>query len=247
MKLIETLTEQNQIQMLEGELVGIFPELVKSTDPWYTEASDMCIQYYTQRSGLKTISPSYERIRNILNGVTLTTGLDADGLMGKTIRAKFLPKWNRVYQVLLQDEYSPLDEFTYNEHKTGNNSDKMDYASSIEDNGKRATKETTTRDVDNSDNIYGFNSNSPVGTDTSNEATSETVTGLADDNTTHNKRDKTGNDTHTVAINEITDRSGRNKSASSLIREELSLRATQIFFDIVYDDIDSIATLQIYL
>lgn len=247
MKLIETLTEQNQIQMLEGELVGIFPELIKSTDPWFNEASDMCIQYYTQRSGLKSISPSYERIINILNGVTLTTGLSADGLMGKTIRAKFLPKWNRVYSVLLEDEYSPLDEFTSKERKIGNNSDKMDYASSIEDNGNRATKETTSRDVDNSDNIYGFNSNSPVGTDTSNEGTTETVTGLADDNTTHNKRDKTGNDTHTIGIDESTDRNGRNKSAASLIREELSLRASQIFFDIVYDDIDSIATIQLYL
>lgn len=278
MKLRETLTTEQTIEMLNGNVVGIFPSMVLSTDKFYSKLYDLCFGYYMQRSGEKTISLTYERMLHLVKENADVTDT-AENLIGKLIRGKFLEKWNRVYDVLISEQYNVLQNHDFTEQKTGNNqnvdtynstkakqgnnTDTTTYDTNVEDNGKRGTNETTTRNVEDANDVYGFNSVSPVGDTYSNETTSETIVGEADKNTSHNIQTKkgteskqfgideseshTGTDTTDISIDETINRSGRNVGGAELITEELNLRNTQLFFDIVYSDIDSITTLKIYI
>ena len=278
MKLRETLTSQQIIDLLEGNAVGIFPSMIVSTDAFYGKLYELCLGYYTARSGEKTISLTYERFISLVNDNPEITK-SPEELIGTLIRGKFLDKWNRVYDTLISSQYDVLSNREYTETKTGNNqnrdthnttkarqgnnSDITTYDTNVEDNGKTGTSETTTRSVEDANDVYGFNSSTPVGDTYSNETTSETIVGEADKNTSHNIQTKTGtenkqfgideSETHTgtdttdITINESLVKSGRDGSGADLITEELNLRNTQLFFDIIYADIDSIATLQIYI
>lgn len=155
-----------------------------------------------------------------------------------------------------------ITSYDTQDKKTGANVDTTTYNTSTEDNGKTGTKEVTTTNSENYGDTYGFNSSSPVGDTAGAETSTETLVGSADDNTSHNIQTKTGTDTinknidETLAktgqdskvftISEDVTKSGRNSSGAELVEAELNLRNTQIFFNIVYSDIDSIATLQIY-
>lgn len=278
MKLFETLTTGQIIKMFRGEVVGFFPYMILSNDKFYSKLYDLCFGYYMQRSGEKTISLTYERLLQLANEKYTITET-AESLIGKLIRGKFIEKWNRVYDVLISEQYNALQNQDFTEKKTGNNqnidtynstkakqgtnTDTTTYDTNVEDNGKRGTSETTTRSVEDSNDVYGFNSSTPVGDTLSNETTSETIVGEADKNTSHNIQTKkgteakqfginesenhTGADTTDISIDENVNRSGRNVSGAELINEELNLRNTQLFFDIIYSDIDSIATLKIYI
>lgn len=278
MILMETLSLDDKIRLFSGDVVGIFPTMILSNDKYYNMLYDICFGYYNARSGNKTISATYKRIKEIVEQNN-SINENAEELIGKLIRGKFIDKWNRVYDVLLFEQYNALDNYTLNEHKVGNNKDTdtynnskakignntdvTEYDTNITDDGKTGTYETTTRNVDTDDNVYGFNSASPVGDSTSNENATETLIADANKNTTHNTQIKTGTDSKTFGINETetktgtdtTDRSinetvtksGRDGSGAKLVMEELDLRNQKLFFDIIYADIDSIATLQIYI
>ena len=172
---------------------------------------------------------------------------DPNTAIGKNlIRPKFIDKWTRIYDTLITKQYDPLKDYDYEEHRGGNNSDTTTYNISVEDNGKTGTKETVTTSRDTSNDVYGFNSSVPVGDDTSTENMTETTEGLANDNTTYNKQDKTGTDSKAFTIDEDVTKSARNVSGADLVQSELNLRNKQIFFDIVYADIDSIFALSVY-
>lgn len=278
MKIIETLTTKQITDLFRGEVVGIFPFIIHTTDDFYSLSHSMCLGYYFNRSGEKTISPAY---RKIIEAVTENSNIttSADSMIGKLIRGKFIDKWYRIYNALITSQYNPLLNREYTEDKTGNNqnkdthntvkakqgtnSDITTYDTNVEDNGKTGTSETTTRNVEDANDVYGFNSTTPVGDTHSNETINETVVGEAEKNTSHNIQTKTGTenkqfginesethsgtDTTDITIDEKIIRSGRDGSGAELITEELNLRNTQIFFDIVYADIDSITALQIYI
>lgn len=240
MKIIETLTSAQKNELIAGSPVGIFKSLFEVSDPWIDKAGDCCAGYYLHHSGEKIASPIFENISAIITG-----GQDVSEVIGRLIRSKYIEKWNRVYSALSED-YSALNDREYNEVKEGNNNDTITYNISVEDNGKTSTKEVTTRAIDTSDDIYGFNSDSPVGQSTNNENITETVAGNADDNTTHNLQSKTGTDAKVIGINETIKSHGRETAGADLIMKELELRNTENFFNIIYADIDSIATLSIY-
>lgn len=302
MKLIDTLSTKDKIDLLNGTVVGIFPTMVLSTDAFYNKLYELCLGYYMQRSGAKTISLTYNRFIEFVNehggyepfassdadnfatvnGAEVYVKKDADtpeSFMGKLIRGKFLEKWNRIYEVLISEQYNALlnreseDKRTASNQnkdthdttigKTGTNTDTTTFDTNVEDNGNTGTHEKTTRSVDNTNDIYGFNSTSPVGDSVSNEAVDETIVGDKELNTNHNLQTKTGteskvfgiaeSETHTgtdttdITIDESVIKTGRYGVGADLVTKELNLRNTQIFFDIIYADIDSIATLQIYI
>lgn len=239
-KIKETLTTEQRTNLILNQTVtGIFTELFVETDPFYNLLYPLCLGYYTIRSALKTVSPVYHQFAEISD--------DPNTAIGKhLIRPKFIDKWTRVYDTLITKQYDPLKDYEYEEHRGGNNSDTTTYNVSIEDNGKTGTKETVTTSRDTSNDVYGFNSSVPVGDDTSTENMTETTEGLANDNTTYNKQDKTGTDAKAFIIDEDVTKSARNVSGADLVQSELNLRNKQIFFDIVYADIDSIFALSVY-
>lgn len=277
MKLKETLTPQQMIELLNGTTVGFFPYMILSEDAFYDKIYELCLGYYLNRSAEKTISPTYERFISLCEQSELLK--TPEELIGLLIRSKFIDKWKRIYDVLVLSEYNALINKEYTEAKTGKNTntdthnttkakigtntDNTTYDTNVEDNGNSGTQETTTRSSENTDDVYGFNSNYPVGDTVNNEIVSETIVGDSDKNTSHNIRTKTGtenkifgvdeSETHTgtdttdIVINENIYKDGRDGTNAELITEELNLRNSQIFFDIVYTDIDSITTLSIYI
>lgn len=279
MKLLETLTSQQKIDLFAGRTVGFFQYLLTNSEPYHDKLTDLCTGYYLTRSGEKTISPTYDKILTAVKEEIITS--NPDELLASLIRAKFVDKWNRVYDVLLgkRSNYDPLndreftvdrtgnntDSTTYGKTKThtGTNTDTTEYGSITEDDGKTATQESTTRTIADSDAVYGFNSSSAVNDSESSEVTTESVVGDADKNTTYNKQTRSGEDTKTMgfneseadsgtdAVNHIIDeyieRKGRNVAGADLVEQELKLRNKEIFFDIIYADIDSIVTIPLYI
>lgn len=279
MKMLETLTTTEKINLLNGQAVGFFPYLLLSTDEFYSELYNICLGYYTQRSGDKSISHMYERFIKLVNDNPQTTTVSAEELMGKYIRSKYIYKWGLEYNLLLNSSYDPLDEYTETKEETtdrtnettygntvatsGTDKDTLEYDTEVEDTGETGTKEVVDRADNHKNDIYGFNSVAAVG-DNKSEATSKiTTTGNAQDNTNHNVSDKTGTEERTIVHGKseaktgkdtedidgtvTTELSGRKASPSELIGKELDFRSKNIFYDIVYKDIDSIATLQIYI
>lgn len=341
MKIKETITVQQKVQMYNGNSVGIFPYMIKSGDSFYDERNNLCLGYYTEHSANKTLSPFFQEVIDFAEQSNLNRPVEQ--IIGELIRGKYLEKWERIYNALVKEEYSPIydysrkfdktgdnyDETTYNSkvekdgsnndltthnisnQKIGNDSedityntteqntiskvDKVTYNNSEENTGETGNKQTTSKSNEDNNLIYGFNSNVPVGDTDSLGSSTETVVGLDTDNTNHNVKAKTGNDTtnksgtetdtktgidtHSKIINETeaktgtenisktideeekktgTDKTdkviresetdvGYNKSPAESIGKELDLRSRAIFYDIVFDDIDSIAALKIYL
>lgn len=273
MKIIDTLTPQEISGLLYGYSVGIFDVIIQSNDAFFLYKKDMALGYYLIHSSNKTVSPAFEYI---INNSPTTPNYNV--LIGNYIRALFYDKWAKIYNMLFTANYDPLKNIETNEKKTGSNkntdtydtvksklgtnSDTTTYDTNVEDNGKTGTSETTTRSEENSNDVYGFNSVSPVGDTYSNGSVSETIVGEADKNTSHNIQKKTGteqkqfgideSETHTgtdttdISIDEEVTITSRNVSGSKLITEEIDFRNKQIFFDIVYKDIDSIITIPLY-
>lgn len=254
MKLLETLSEKQRTDIVLGNEHGIFQYAVLADDPFYKDITDLARGYYFGNSGAKSVSPFYNRVAEL--------NQDTDEVLGTVIRSKYIDKWTRIYTALVTDTYNPLDEYTETETKTygstktrtGKNTDKVDGTETVADTTKTSTKETTTRSGESANDTYGFNSVTPVGNDTSNDSSTETTVGGLEDNVSQSDNKKTTDNTITHDIStkderggaDTTERSGRHVSGADLITKELTLRDKQIFFDIVYKDVDSILTLQIY-
>ena len=246
MKIIETLTTQQKIDLFNGNTVSFFVNLFQSTDSFYSMLYDLCLGYYTQRSGEKEISETYNKILDIINDNSEITE-SSDDILSKIIRNKFIDKWNNIYNALYEQQYNILDGYLRTNKKIANNTETMNYDNNINETGNRGTNISTTTEDTSSNDVYGFNSNSPVGNDVNTGKKSETVIGNKDSNTYENDRNKTGTDTNKYNIDETNETNGRDGSASDYLNKEINFRIKNIFFDIIYSDIDSITTLQIYI
>ena len=277
MKIKETLTLEDRSRLLTSNSpVGIFSTLFSQGEELYKFLYPLCLEYYTLRSGNKTVSPLYCEyieligIENIGQANTL--------IANSVLRPKFLDKWNRIYDSL-KENYNILDNNDYKDHKTGISTDTITYGSNVSkdsntnetfrksetvtDNGKTGTKETTTTNKSIATDVYGFNSANPVGDNIESENGTTIVTADPNQNTSFNERvnvgndskefessdieKKTGADVKDNIINSTITRSGRDVEGSKLIDSEISLRNKYILFDIIYRDIDSVVALQIYV
>lgn len=276
-KIYDRLSDTDKINMLNGTVVGLFSRMIIDTDPFYDKLSELCLGYYTSRSGEKTISPTYSKIIDLIsNNVVSNT---AEDILGNMIRGKFIDKWNRVYNVLIATQYNPMNDyeentvksgandntrnFTDNTNHTGTNTDKTTYNTTDTFNETTSEKEQIISSEQDNSAVYGFNSSSPVNDSNDDISSTETRTRDPLDNTRNTTNNKSGEDTleHTInssdnksfngtvnnTYSDNIDTTGRNTSPSSLVEKELNLRNKFLFFDIVYADIDSIATIQIYI
>lgn len=145
---------------------------------------------------------------------------------------------------------------------TGTNTDTVTYNSATEDNGKTGSRESRVTQTDSAEGVYGFNADNASGSNTDSEVVNETIVSDPEYNTNYNKSVKSGDDTtvqdtkkselkqgsesKTFGVNETITKNGRNATGASLINAELSMRNKQIFFEIIFKDIDSIATRPTY-
>ena len=113
-----------------------------------------------------------------------------------------------------------------------------------------STETTTETVVGDADKNTSHNLQTKTGTESKEFGIDETITKTGTDSRTlgiSESETYTGTDTKDITISEKIVRSGRDGSGAELITEELNLRNTQLFFDIVFEDIDSVTTLQIYI
>lgn len=277
MKMFDTLSDNDKLNMLNGNAVGLFPTMILNTDTFHHILPDLCLGYYTSRSGEKTISPTYSKILNLISSNSVSNS--AESILGNMIRSKFLEKWNRVYNVLIATQYNPIDDyeehtkkdgtnnntkhFTNDTVHTGINTDTTTYNTKDISKDTISEKEVVTKSERDANSIFGFNSQSPVGDNIGDITGEETRIKSPNENVRDNTNTKTGTDelkheinsadnktisgTDNDIYNDNIDVNGRNTSGATLITKELNLRNKFLFFDIVYADIDSIATLQIYI
>lgn len=203
---------------------------------------EFCYRYvngWERYYGDKTIipKPTTEDIYSMANDVIST----------EILRPKYLDKWRKIYMALVEEQYNAIYDDTFNETKTGNINNKTTYDTEVENDGRVGSHERRTYTNETSNDIYGFNSSSPVGDSTREDTTEETVVGDASKNTTHNLQKKSGTDTKNNSYEESISRQGRNKSPSELLQMELDFRNKQTMMSIILKDIDEETTLKIYL
>ena len=256
MKVIDTLPIIDLEQIInnpdEISMLGVFNGAIDTSDIYYDDCHNITLYYYLTHSGNKTVAPIYKTLYDLYKKKypdyeEYQLIQETDFHIGRVIRSKFLDKWNKIYKVLVQEQYNPLNNRDFTETRTADNKNTITYNNTVTEDGNIGSKEVTTRDIDDNSNIYGFNSSVAVGDSTSTEISTETITGNYDENKSHSVRDKSGTDTTDFDRNETINLSGReDKSASSLITEELKLRDTKVFYDVICKDVDSILALQIY-
>lgn len=246
MKVRETLTQSQTLDLLNGQTVGFFNSAITSEDVYYNLVYDLCLGYYIERSGDKTISSAYSRLLEIENTSGGQFRGSAHSVIGRMLRNKFREKWTKQYKTLLTEQYNPLNDFEYTENINRDNTDTSTYDTTIINDSTKGSKVTRQYTDTDDDKIYGFNSSSGKNSNSSTSTSTETTTGLANDNTSNSEESKTGTDTKRHIAEESKNKRGRNISASELIDAELDMRNRQIFFDIVYADIDSIVTIGVY-
>lgn len=245
MKINETLTIAQTVEMINGQTVGIFPTMILDGDSFFSLRYDLCLGYYMERSASKPISSTYRRLYELFNTQPLVTQTP-DEMMGKIIRSKFIEKWEKQYNALIAEQYDVLSDYEHNETKQRVDTDTTSYDTTITNDGNTGTEMETTYSATDNDSIYGFNSTSAVPTDSTTSNSNDITSGASENNTRHNTETKDGTDTRNFDSDETREILGRRKSAPELIEKELDLRNREIFFDIIYTDIDSIATIGIY-
>lgn len=254
MKLNDTITVIDRINLLRGDVVGVFKSIIQPSDAYYGDRHHMCIGYYMGRSGEKTVSTMYDKLlESVLSQYDEHTDEnivlakeEVNTLIGTAIRHRYKDKWDKVYQYLVRAEYDALNNHDFTETDNRSGSEENQYDSSVIDDGKTSMKETSTRTLKDDTSVYGFNSSSPINDSDSVETADETTIGLADDNTNYNKRSKTGKDTLITSNTSTKTSKGRNASGASMIEEELKLRDMHNFYSIVYRDIDNMLTTPLY-
>lgn len=277
MIVLNTLTREQKIDLMNNIPVGFFVNMITSNDPFYELKSEICLGYYMGHSGYKTISPMYKRFLKLVEENDDITE-DANTIIGRYMRDRFIKKWVLEYNLLADNAYNPLDEYSEIENKDGSRGETREYDSSEQRSGTDTDtttynitnesedtvqkKEVTTREGDVNNDTYGFNSQLSVPKDKQSSEIVQTVEGNPNENIATGTSSKTGTETVTKGLNSKTEhlgndtidvdeniettRNGRRIAGSELVEKELDFRKRQIFFDIVYRDIDSIVTIPIY-
>lgn len=164
---------------------------------------------------------------------------------------KYREKWTKLWANVYLQTYNPIwnvegtDQtvHTFEHGKTTQETRNM-----TDTHNKGATETTTiTSDITNNSRS-GFNSSTPVGTDSTSRTGSSNVTGSGNDSDV-----MTGTDTFTnsgVDTERTTLTRGMNigvQSTQSLLEQEINLRKTFNYFKIVQNDIINEMTLNIYI
>ena len=201
-------------------------------------ARTLNVDYYEVYSRDKIASPLYQNQKDSLiyvddgdlvladgDYVSITSNID-DILaeQSKIIIQRFADKWKRIFDVLILEEYNPLENYNMREVELPNITHTRDT--------KTNTKLKTTQDGDK----YGFNSSTASPHD-------KMVTEVEGDDLHNNINDvdkETGSRTLT--------RSGNIGVTTSqqMLESEMKIRALYNMATIIYNDVDSVLTIPLY-
>lgn len=241
MKLLETLTDSDYTKMFAGTPTALFSEIFYPEDVFYSKVGRACSEYYTNHSGNKNISPFYEILIEKQSATIIP-----ENVLGRTIRSKFIDKWNKLYNLIETQTYNVLDGYTDAESVISTEKEKVNNHVSGTRGTETSTDITTTNSTNSDNTIYGFNSATPVGDTGGSTSGSTNVKGIGNSNTEDVTTSETADRTSDKSDTYTKTKSGRDKTASELISEEIDFRNYRIFFNIVYNDIDSLVTQPTY-
>ena len=195
------------------------------------------------------------------NGKWGNTGNDK---LWKLINYRLKNKWDRLWN-LTKAEYNPIENYSMVEEetlptKTTEQQHFEDYEVTTSQNTDKDIHQEENADVDRSEDVYGFNSNTSVPLGTSNESKDKTKnyvdtneSGLAENNFITESHSKDGEDNKEVTTEsydvarELT-RSGNIGVTTSqqMIQSEIELWQWNFIQDVVYKDLDDILTIEMY-
>lgn len=236
------------------ETDGIFADLANLpnvTMPWDEYADAATLDFaYSARSADKIVSPIVRRKSDgeYLDSSSRLTIALAIYTMNKT-------NWEKLYNTL-SAEYSPLSNYDMTENETietAENSTVLD-TGTIETAKDGSDSETGTISDSGSSSgangIYGFNSSQSVGSDDTEQTSSNTETHnltFGHDTTDTESRDLTHTDERENEVTRQLTRSGNIGVTTSqqMLKSEREVWQW-VFFDKVFSDIDSFLTIPIY-
>lgn len=217
-------------------------------------ATSLDIMYYAH-SANKIISPivrDYIKASNQEDGSLSSTYRN---ILARLIVIKYNDKWTRLWD-LGDEEYDPLfsDHMTETETISGQHSKSGTNTGTMVTDHDRTDTGTVTDQGSNSDNenLYGFNSSSAVGANTSNGTDSNTETrNLASSDDITLTRNLADSESGTESSSRTLTKNGRTGSLVSGTRVQDLIEAERNilqwnFWDVVFNDIDQVLALDIY-
>ena len=236
------MIETKLINTIEEDLSnGIFITIYnKHIFDWLSQndAQNLDIEYYYNRSGEKYISPLFDKLIKSSNYIDKLSNI---------IVTMFRENWNKIYKAYIDSNYNPIHNYDMNEEEVLNGTRDVNIDNTSTNESKNSVKMKTTTSNDNNQNYYGFNSDLPVPTNSSNSQDENLVEGNLEDNKT-NVNSQSNSKTKYAQNNDRTlVRKGNIgvKTTQSMIEEELELRRKN-FFNMLMNNIDEILTLNIY-
>lgn len=241
-KVIETITMSLLLTDGDGIIKTLFDKYGEeltfiTADNVVTMSQD----YYLYHSGEKKVSPVYQK---------LVDGGEEDVIekIADIIYNKYHDKWMRLYSVLVESEYAPLENYNMLEVETPNLTDTETPNITHSDTQTQQTNITTTGNSNNDTSVYGFNSANATPQSESGATSSATTSGDAEDNVITKTGTETGTRTTAHTGTKRLERSGNIGVTTSqqMLESEVTLRQRYNFYNIVYQDIDKVFTLSVY-
>ena len=223
--------------------VGLLSQITSLAGcPWNNSVDQTQVEMaYANRSASKNINPNFVRFTDEYRPLILL--------------AYFREKWQKLWDTYLLD-YNPLSPYKVDEvgehNKQNTGSDATEYGKEIAENATdEGTIQNTGTNTDNgARNVYGYNSDVAVPSETTNDnGTSESTE--TRDLTGNRNITQSGTDTTTKSDTEVYDYSV-NKTGNlgfitpqDMIRREFEIWNSP-FFERVFSDVDSFIALKIY-
>lgn len=227
-----------------GGIFSAISDITGYTMPWAETVAEttLDIQYHGNHSGRKYISPL---VASLVDWTTDPPSIDSAGttILATVIKSMFSTNWTNLWD-RFTTVYDPFINYDITEELTKKDTN----TGTVTDSGTVEHGQVTTtvseNDATGEANVFGFNSETAVPSDTTTVTNNSTVTA------TNSGTDTTGN----TITNDLT-----NESESTLRRYgDMSVRSTQDvlsgefklwqikFFNMVFADIDSVLTTQVY-
>ena len=187
--------------------------------------------YYLEHSGNKPISITYDRMIYIREVEDNT--FDVKGKLMDMIVSKFYDKWNRLYEVLVQSHYSPLENYDMTQTETPD-------ITKTKHHEENTDMSVSTSDQTTENSLYGYNNASPQPVNKADSSGTTTTTG----DVTKNYYDDTDTETGTCGLT----RHGNIGVTTSqqMLLSEVDLRDKINFYNIIMNDMDSILCQLVY-
>lgn len=228
-------------ELLELRSVGIFDNLGDLASIYGGVLGDffaektMAIDYYLNYSGKKKISNLFETaIKNYDDGYSRE---HPDTVISNVIWIKYSDKWRKILEAFYSN-YDIDDEFSTERKREANNVDDIITSS----DGETNTNVETHMQTRNMDSVYGYNSTVAVPQSTF----SSDVSGDSDENHEKVVNINSATEKKTMGRDETETYSGRHNSMPDIIEKEIKFRDKRILWNIIFDDIDSVATIGMY-